>query len=140
MLSQKTIYFHLNPKQILTFSGFWKNTIKTILASLIICYFLYCRYKNHQELYQPSTYKIKFYATKTLPETRLMFFRNVLLFYFEKNINHVLVLKVKPLKLYGWNLTLNDEVVILKQTEKSFILPKHEFFIEDLKFTSAAHG
>ena len=51
------------------------------------------------------------------------------------------VKKLRPLKLKGWTLTLNDTVISLKEVEKSFIVPKYELFIkEDLKFSSAVYG
>ena len=49
--------------------------------------------------------------------------------------------KLRPLKLKGCPLTLNDTVISLKQVEKPFIVPKYELFIkEDLKFSCAVYG
>ena len=49
--------------------------------------------------------------------------------------------KLRPLKLKGWTLTLNDTVISLKQVEKPFIVPKHELSIkEDLKFSCTVYG
>ena len=51
------------------------------------------------------------------------------------------VKKLRLLKLNGWALTSNDTVIILKQVEKPFIVPKYELFIkEDLKFCCAVYG
>ena len=52
-----------------------------------------------------------------------------------------MVKKLRPLKLEGWTLTLNDTVISLKQVEKPFIVPKYELFIkEDLKFSCVVYG
>ena len=52
-----------------------------------------------------------------------------------------MVKKLRPLKLKGWTLTLNDTVISLKQVEKPFIVPKYELFIkEDLKVSCAVYG
>ena len=49
--------------------------------------------------------------------------------------------KLRPLKLKGWILTLNDTVISLKEVEKPFIVPKYELFIkEDLKFSCVVYG
>ena len=51
------------------------------------------------------------------------------------------VKKLRPLKLKGWTLTLNDTVISLKQVEKPFIVPKYELLRkEDLKFSCAVYG
>ena len=47
---------------------------------------------------------------------------------------------LRPLKLKGWTLTLNNTVIKLKQVEKPFIVPKYELSIkEDLKFSCAVY-
>ena len=49
--------------------------------------------------------------------------------------------KLRPLKLKGWILTLNDTVISLKEVEKPFIVPKYELFIkEDLKASCAVYA
>ena len=51
------------------------------------------------------------------------------------------VKKIRPLKLKGWTLTLNDTVISLKEVEKPFIVPKYELFIKEyLKFSFAVYG
>ena len=42
------------------------------------------------------------------------------------------VKKLRPLKLNGWTLTLNDTVISLKQVEKPLIVPKYELFIKEV--------
>ena len=42
------------------------------------------------------------------------------------------VKKLRPLKLKGWTLTLNDTVISLKQVEKPLIVPKYELFIKEV--------
>ena len=41
-----------------------------------------------------------------------------------------MVKKLRPLKLKGWTLTLNETVISLKQIEKRFV-PKYELFIKE---------
>ena len=43
-----------------------------------------------------------------------------------------MVKKLRPLKLKGWTLTLNDTVISLKQVEKPLIVPKYELFIKEV--------
>ena len=43
-----------------------------------------------------------------------------------------MVKKLRPLKLNGWTLTLNDTVISLKQVEKPLIVPKYELFIKEV--------
>ena len=61
-------------------------------------------------------------------------FRIALLFNLKKkrNINRFMIWqkKIKPL-IIGWNLTLDGNVVILKQVAKPFIILKYDLFIED---------
>ena len=53
---------------------------------------------------------------------------------------HDLAKKIKPLKLNGWNLALDDHIVILKEVEKTFIILKYDLFIEEyLKLTCAVY-
>ena len=43
-----------------------------------------------------------------------------------------MVKKLRPLKLKGCPLTLNDTVISLKQVEKPLIVPKYELFIKEV--------
>ena len=51
-----------------------------------------------------------------------------------------MVKKLRPLKLKGWTLVLNDTVISLKHVKKLFIVPKYQLWIkEGLKFSGAVY-
>ena len=85
------------------------------------------------------------HATKKFPERRQI---NILQdspsIQLEEEIKYKsfdnVVKKLRPLKLKGWTLVLNDTVISLKHVKKLFIVSKYQLLIkEGLKFSCAVY-